>query len=65
MKQGEFQSVEDYIAEMRKLAQKINADEKLICYAVLNSPKIVRFHMLRSKIRKQYIICWLRRVWPK
>jgi len=27
-KQGEFQSVDDYIAEMRKLAQKINAHEK-------------------------------------
>ena len=38
-KQGEFQSVDDYIAEMRKLAQKINADEKLICYAVLNGLK--------------------------
>jgi len=38
-KQGEFQSVDDYIAEMRKLAQKINADEKLICYAILNGLK--------------------------
>jgi len=38
-KQGECQSVDDYIAEMRKLAQKINADEKLICYAVLTGLK--------------------------